>query len=109
VCSLMERTPIIGTEGDMEDSCEWVLTGTVSKSSYKTTQAQRSFWVVMIRVEKGEICLYIHDTELQKIVERVALGTRVQVNGFILPHSRVSNAEKPYFLSPSRIQILESL
>jgi len=105
----MERTPIIGTEGDMQDSCDWTITGTVSKSSYKTTQAQRSFWVVMIRVEKGEICLYVHDPELQKIAERIALGTRVQVDGVILPHARVSNAEKPYFLSPSRITILESI
>ena len=88
-------------------NCEWTLTGTISQSVYKTTGSGRGFWLVHVRVDKGEICLYVHEPELQRGMESTALGQRITATGVINPHSRVSQADRPYFLSPSAINFID--
>ena len=87
----------------MESS--WKVEGELSRTTYKTGSRGRGYWLVLIRVEKGEICLYVHDLELQRKVEVASLGSTILARGVIEPHSRYSQAEKPYFLSPSSIEI----
>jgi hypothetical protein len=86
-------------------SCKWVLEGELSKTTYKVSARGKGYWLALVRVEKGEICLYVHDIELQRIVESSELGMRITASGQIEPHSRYSQAEKPYFLSPSSISL----
>jgi hypothetical protein len=58
---------------------------------------------MLVRVQKGDVALYIHEPEVQSIVEKLSLGTLIKASGEILPHRQVSNTEKPYFLSPLSI------
>jgi hypothetical protein len=87
----------------MENNCQWTLAGTLSQATYKTVGSGRGFWLLHVRVEKGEITLYVHEPELQRVAEELTLGTPIFATGKILPHSRVSQAERPYFLSPTSL------
>lgn len=89
----------------MENNCEWSLSGTLSQSTYKTVGSGRGFWLLYVRVDKGEICMYVHDPELQRVAETLELGQKIVARGIILPHARVSQTERPYFLSPSNLTI----
>jgi hypothetical protein len=89
----------------MQNNCEWKLSGTISQATYKTTGSGRGFWLLHVRVEKGDICLYVHEPELQNVAEKLSLGQRISASGSILPHARVAQAERPYFLSPLRIEL----
>ena len=85
--------------------CIWTLEGELSRTTYKTSARGRAYWLALVRVEAGEICLYVHDPDLQRKIETAKLGSRVIATGPIEPHKMYSQAEKPYFLSPTVLTI----
>ena len=89
----------------MSKECTWRVRGTVAHTAYKTGARGNYYWILMVRVETCEICIYVHDESLQRITENLNLGTLIDVTGVIEPHSRVNQSEKPYFLTPASIQI----
>lgn len=92
----------------MTDVCSWSAQGTITQSTYKTKDRGGGYWQVFIRVDKGDLCLYFHNEVLQAVVERLTLGTRIRVSGIITPHNQVNRADKPYFLSPLTLELVNS-
>lgn len=89
-------------------SCKWLVEGQLSKATYKVGSKGNGYWIALIRVENGEVCLYVHDLEIQRFLESAPLGAYVIASGIIEPHNRYSQAEKPYFLSPAVMTLKEN-
>lgn len=89
----------------MVDVCTWEAHGTISQSTYKTGSRGNGYWILLIRQESGDLCVYVHDVELQRVAENLALGSRVAISGVVEPHARFNQVEKPYFLKPLKISI----
>ena len=89
----------------MENSCSFHLRAPVSRTVFKTKDNGKSFWQLYVRLEKGELCFYVHDPELQKITEALELGAMIEIQGIIEPHKTYSQTERPHFLSPATIKV----
>ena len=90
----------------MTDVCNWTAQGTITQSTFKTKDGGGGYWQVFIRVDKGDLCLYFHNEAMQSIIERLSLGTKIRVSGVITPHNQVNRADRPYFLSPSTLEVV---
>lgn len=91
--------------GGMATLCRFEVSAPVSRTVYKTKDSGKAYWQLFIRLEDGELCFYVHDPDLQVIVENLDLGTEVIVRGEIHPHKQYSQTERPHFLSPLSITV----
>ena len=91
----------------MTDECKWELQGSLSQITYKTNSRGNGYWVLLVRITTGDLCIYVHDVELQRKAESLSLGQRVSITGKVDPHANFKIVEKPYFLNPLSIDVIQ--
>ena len=86
--------------------CKWTAEGNILIRPEVKFKGKRSYAIVRLEVDGGEIVAFAHDESVVKELSRLQPQTEVRLNGVIEPRDPKLASNKPFFLNVLYIEHL---